>query len=99
MTNEQAAEILEEVKIIDDGLGQYIPGFDEALDLAISNLRSDCMTVEESVDALGEEPLVYFDDGYCFGKRDQWREDVAALQLTATDICIKLEGEEVVCYL
>ena len=41
MTNEQATEILEEVKIIDDGLGQYIPGFDEALDLAISKLKTE----------------------------------------------------------
>ena len=41
MTNEQAAEILEEIKIIDDGLRQYIPGFDEALDLAISKLKTE----------------------------------------------------------
>lgn len=50
MTNEQAAEILEEVKIIDDGLGQYIPGFDEALDLAISKLK-----IEDGITKLMQE--------------------------------------------
>lgn len=97
MTNEQAAEILEEVKVIDDGLGQYIPGFEEALDLAIAKLRAGYMTEEEMLNALGKEPIISPEDDYCYGKRDQYREDIATLQLATTSkgrwIFRKLEGE------
>ena len=39
MTNEEAIEILEEVKILDDSMYQYNPIYLEALDMAISALE------------------------------------------------------------
>jgi Zn finger protein HypA/HybF involved in hydrogenase expression len=39
MTGDKAKEILEEIKVNDDNLTQYIAGFDEALDMAIEALE------------------------------------------------------------
>ena len=36
----KAKRILEEIKAVDDGLGQYIEGFDDALDTAIRSLKA-----------------------------------------------------------
>lgn len=39
MTKHEAAMILDEIKIMDDNLTQYIHGFDEALNMAIEALQ------------------------------------------------------------
>lgn len=41
MTIDEAKEILEEIKLNDDCLTQYIAGFDEALDMAIKALEQE----------------------------------------------------------
>lgn len=44
MTKHEAAMILDEIKIMDDNLTQYIPGFDEALNMAIEALQKNITT-------------------------------------------------------
>ena len=39
MTNEEAIEILEEVKLNNDSLSQYFKGFDEAFEIAINSIK------------------------------------------------------------
>ncbi len=39
MTREEAIEILEEVKVIDDSMYQYNQGYMDALDVAISDMK------------------------------------------------------------
>lgn len=39
MTEQQAKEIIEEVKVMDDNLTQYIHGFDGALEMSMSALE------------------------------------------------------------
>ena len=41
MTNEEAKEILEEVKDLDDSMYQYISAYEEALDMAIKALEQE----------------------------------------------------------
>lgn len=40
MTIDEAKEIIGEIEAIDDGLGQYIIGFDKALNMAIASLEA-----------------------------------------------------------
>ena len=51
MTNEKAIEILEEVKTNNDGMSQYLEGFDEAFRLAIESLQA----WQEALKELSEE--------------------------------------------
>ena len=44
MTNEEAKEILEEVKDLDDSMYQYISAYEEALDMAIKALEQEPKT-------------------------------------------------------
>ena len=41
MTRKEAAEILEEVKNLDDSIYQYVSAYDEALDVALESLKQD----------------------------------------------------------
>lgn len=70
MTREEAVEILEEVKTLDDSMFTYSQAYNDALDMAIEALKAQeprVMTLEE-VDALGDNAIVwleclYFIDG------------------------------------
>lgn len=44
MTREEAIEILEEVKNFDDSMYQFIPAYNEALDMAIKALEQEPKT-------------------------------------------------------
>ena len=50
MTREEAINILEEIKIVDDGIATYIRGFYKAIDMAIEALsaQNEKLTREET---------------------------------------------------
>ena len=58
MTKEEAKEILEEVKDLDDSMYQYISAYEEALDMAIKALSQepceDAVSRQTVIDALKE---------------------------------------------
>lgn len=43
-------------------------------------LSNDCISRQEALDALGEEPLVWTDSEGEIAERNQWRMDVAAIK-------------------
>lgn len=43
-------------------------------------LSNDCISRQEALDALGEEPLVWTDSEGEIAERSQWRRDVAAIK-------------------
>ena len=47
MDKYDAINILEEIQIVDDGLGQYINGFDEAIDMGIKAIQNEISFVDE----------------------------------------------------
>ena len=47
MDKYDAINILEEIQTIDDGLGQYINGFDEAIDIGIKAIQNEISLVAE----------------------------------------------------
>ena len=59
MTKEEAKEILEEVKDLDDSMYQYISAYEEALDMAIKALSQEPCEDAVSRQAVKEQMIKY----------------------------------------
>lgn len=63
LTVDEAIRILEEIKTIDDGLGQYIKDFDKAMNMAIRSLEA----WEKVIDDIRESDGIIDSEGIRYG--------------------------------
>lgn len=73
---------------------EIIYALHEALDKDTNVLSNDCISRQEALDALGEEPLVWTDSEGEIAERSQWRMDVAAIKaVTPVDAVPVVHGK------
>lgn len=82
MTNRDAIEILEEVKIIDDSMYQYNPAYMDALDMALTALEAE----EDYISNKLDEHEIWkissvFQNYYCMGISEIAEEDEVCCSL------------------
>ena len=80
MTNKEAIEILR-ANYPDACFGQLREAVDAAIEaLKAQNVAGDTISRQAAIDALGEEPPVWYDGEDEKAERNQWRRDVAAIK-------------------
>lgn len=82
MTNEEAIEILEEVKTIDDSIYQYNPKYMDALDMALTALDAEEAHKENTLDQHEIWKISsVFQNYYCIGLSEIAEEDEVCCSL------------------